>query len=74
MFNTILVANRGVIASRIIRTLSRMGIRSIAVYHDDDFQADYVARASHSVGLGDGGREERPERLQRWARRQGEYR
>ncbi len=54
MFDTILVANRGVIAGRIIRTLNAMNIRSIAVYHQEDFQADYVRAATQAVCLGDG--------------------
>jgi urea carboxylase len=36
MFTTVLIANRGAIACRIIRTLKKMGIRSIAVYTTAD--------------------------------------
>jgi urea carboxylase len=36
MFKKVLIANRGAIACRIIRTLDRMGISSIAVYSDAD--------------------------------------
>ncbi|CAN5237183.1 hypothetical protein BH10PSE15_BH10PSE15_16110 [soil metagenome] len=35
-FDTVLIANRGAIATRIIRTLKRMGLRSVAVYSDAD--------------------------------------
>ena len=36
MFNTILIANRGEIACRVIRTAQRLGIRTVAVYSDAD--------------------------------------
>jgi urea carboxylase len=52
MFKKILIANRGEIAVRIIRTLDRMGIASVAVYSDADRFAKHVARAGEAVRLG----------------------
>jgi 3-methylcrotonyl-CoA carboxylase alpha subunit len=54
MFNTILIANRGEIASRIIRTARRLGIRTVAVYSAADAQAMHVAMAdeAHLIGPG----------------------
>ncbi|WP_258060121.1 biotin carboxylase N-terminal domain-containing protein [Arthrobacter sp. ZGTC212] len=51
-FDTVLVANRGEIACRIIATLRRMGIRSAAVYSDDDAGARHVREADVAVRLG----------------------
>ena len=52
MFDTVLVANRGEIAVRIIRTLRGMGIRSVAVFSDADDGAPHVAEADVAVRLG----------------------
>lgn len=52
MFETILVANRGEIAVRVIRTLRAMGIRSVAVYSDADVDARHVAEADVAVRIG----------------------
>ncbi|MGH3674236.1 MAG: acetyl-CoA carboxylase biotin carboxylase subunit [Mycobacterium sp.] len=51
-FETILVANRGEIAVRVIRTLRAMGIRSVAVFSDADAGARHVADADVAVGIG----------------------
>ncbi|MGM7666533.1 acetyl-CoA carboxylase biotin carboxylase subunit [Microbacterium sp. A93] len=52
MFKTVLIANRGEIACRVIRTLRSMGIRSVAVYSDADAGARHVRLADAAVRLG----------------------
>ncbi|SEM79859.1 propionyl-CoA carboxylase alpha chain [Sphingomonas gellani] len=52
MFNKILVANRGEIACRVMRTAKRMGIATVAVYSDADARAPHVLMADESVRLG----------------------
>ena len=52
MIESVLVANRGEIARRIIRTARRMGIRAIAVYSEADGGLPYVAEADEAVPIG----------------------
>ncbi|ORB29705.1 acetyl-CoA carboxylase biotin carboxylase subunit [Mycolicibacterium parafortuitum] len=52
MFDTVLVANRGEIAVRVIRTLRSMGIRSVAVFSDADAGARHVREADVAVNIG----------------------
>jgi acetyl-CoA/propionyl-CoA carboxylase, biotin carboxylase, biotin carboxyl carrier protein len=52
VFDSILVANRGEIAVRIVRTLRRLGIRSVAVYSDIDQGARHVAEADVAIRIG----------------------
>lgn len=54
MFQRVLIANRGAIATRIIRTLKKLGIESIAVYHEKDQDSLHVQLADISVNLGSG--------------------
>ncbi|MGI9414536.1 MAG: acetyl-CoA carboxylase biotin carboxylase subunit [Hyphomicrobiales bacterium] len=52
MFKKILIANRGEIACRVIKTARRMGIRTVAVYSDADAQALHVREADEAVHIG----------------------
>ena len=52
MFNKILIANRGEIACRVIRTAHRMGIATVAVYSDADGRAPFVQLADEAVHIG----------------------
>ena len=52
MFDSVLIANRGEIAVRIIRTLRALGIRSVAVYSDADAGARHAREADESVRIG----------------------
>ncbi|GAB4066315.1 acetyl/propionyl/methylcrotonyl-CoA carboxylase subunit alpha [Ancylobacter sonchi] len=52
MFRKILIANRGEIACRVIKTARRMGIKTVAVYSDADKDALHVAMADEAVHIG----------------------
>jgi len=52
MLRTVLVANRGEIACRIIRTAKRVGLRTVAVYSEADIRAPHVEMADESVNIG----------------------
>ncbi|MEE1753732.1 acetyl/propionyl/methylcrotonyl-CoA carboxylase subunit alpha [Streptomyces sp. SP18CS02] len=74
MFDTVLVANRGEIAVRVIRTLRTLGVRSVAVYSDADADARHVREADTAVRIGPPPAAEsylRVERLLEAARRTG---
>ena len=49
---TLLVANRGEIAVRVMRTAKAMGMRTVAVYSDADANAQHVREADQSVCIG----------------------
>ena len=52
MFSKILIANRGEIACRVIKTAQRLGIKTVAVYSDADRAARHVAMADEAVHIG----------------------
>ena len=49
MFKKILIANRGEIACRVIKTARKMGIKTVAVYSDADARAPHVEMADEKV-------------------------
>src|SRR5690242_18212284 len=51
-FQKVLIANRGEIAARIMRTCRAMGIRTVAIYADPDCGAPFVRAADEAVSLG----------------------
>jgi acetyl-CoA carboxylase biotin carboxylase subunit len=52
MFSKVVVANRGAVAARVLRALTQMGIRSVAVYSEADAGAPYLAQAGESYAIG----------------------
>jgi len=52
MFKKLLIANRGEIARRIIRTCKRLGIQTVAVYSDADYESAFVREADEAVRIG----------------------
>ena len=52
MFKSLLIANRGEIACRVVRTARKLGIRTVAVYSDADAQALHVREADEAVRIG----------------------
>ena len=52
MFKRVLIANRGEIALRVMRTCKRMGIATVAIYSDADVRAPHVSEADLAIGIG----------------------
>ena len=52
MFNKVLVANRGAVATRVLRALNAMRIASVAVYSEADAGAPYLAMATETYAIG----------------------
>ncbi|WP_137822620.1 urea carboxylase [Pseudomonas sp. D(2018)] len=54
MFETLLIANRGAIACRILRTLRQLDVRGVAVYSEADAASLHIQQADQAISLGDG--------------------
>ena len=54
MFRKVLIANRGEIALRIIRTCKKLGVKTVGVYSDPDIELRHVVEADEAVHIGSG--------------------
>ncbi len=52
MFKRVLIANRGEIALRVMRTCKRMGVETVAIFSDADIRSPHAAAADYAVGIG----------------------
>ncbi len=55
MFDTLLIANRGAIACRILRTLKELDVQGVAVYSEADAASLHIQQADQAISLGEGG-------------------
>lgn len=53
MFDKLLIANRGAIACRILRSLREMNVRGVAVYSDADISSLHIQDADEAISLGE---------------------
>ncbi|MBN8751164.1 MAG: hypothetical protein J0I65_27230, partial [Variovorax sp.] len=52
MFDSVLIANRGEVALRVMRSARALGLRTVAVYSDADADAEHVRQADAAVRIG----------------------
>ena len=53
-FQKILIANRGEIAIRIIRTAKKLGLKTVAIYSDEDIDSPHLSYADEKINIGSG--------------------